>query len=109
ALGAPPRFVAPLERADTVARLPFPEWWHVPTLRVTHRASHIPVDLSREQVVLTVANQDGGAHVDPALEPTYFALTRERLVGEVAIGGKPVSGRATPSPMRSGRSRTRPS
>ena len=63
-----------------------------------HPASHNPVDLSREQLVLTVANQDGGAHVDPALEPTYFALTRESLVGEGAIGGKPVKWESNPVP-----------
>lgn len=36
---------------------------------------------SRERLVLVVANEDGGAHVDPALSESYHALARENAMG----------------------------
>jgi hypothetical protein len=49
-------------------------------------------------LVLTVANRDGGAHVDGMLEETYYTLTRGNLMGELTINGKPVSWDADPVP-----------
>lgn len=97
ALGRPPKIVAPLARAHVLARLPFKEWWESPTLRAPHPATGAGVDFSRRQLVLTVANQDGGGHVDPAVEAAYYSFTR-RGIGEVAIGGKPVSWDSNPVP-----------
>lgn len=36
---------------------------------------------TREDIVLAVANQDGGAHVDPEIEESYKALARENSLG----------------------------
>ena len=39
--------------------------------------------LSRRKIVLSAANQDGGAHVDEALNPGYKALTSDGFAGFV--------------------------
>jgi hypothetical protein len=36
---------------------------------------------TRKDLVLTVADQDGGAHIDPALEEKYVALSRRNSLG----------------------------
>ena len=50
------------------------EWWNEPIFAVNR------VDTSRKDVVLGAANQDGGAHVDHALDADY-----ERLKGGLYI------------------------
>jgi hypothetical protein len=42
----------------------------------------------RKDIILTVADQDGGAHVDPALDSTYAALTRENSLGWMIGDGR---------------------
>ena len=98
ALGRSPRFYAPLGRAGTVSKLPFSAWWEAATLRVPHPETGVGYDFSRKRLVLTMTEQDGGAHVDQALDEPYYALTRESLMGEVAIGGKLVSSDSDPVP-----------
>lgn len=44
--------------------------------------------LSRKDLVLAVANQDGGAHVDPSLNQTYADLSRNNSLGWVFSDGK---------------------
>jgi hypothetical protein len=56
--------------------VPFDSWW----------ATVIFVDnkkrkMSRKDLILSLANQDGGAHVDPALNETYSALSKENSTG----------------------------
>jgi hypothetical protein len=41
--------------------------------------------LTRKGLVLTAANQDGGAHVDPALDETYDKLSRKNALGFVPV------------------------
>ena len=51
--------------------------------------------ISRRYLVLTAANQDGGAHVDPELDEIYADLTRNNSLGWIKadVGGEgPVSG-----------------
>jgi hypothetical protein len=54
--------------------IPFKYWW-------TKAVISMPgdFDLTRKDLVLTMANQNGGAHVDPELEERYYRLTREKL------------------------------
>lgn len=54
----------------------FDDWW---TTAVFTRPSGAP--LSRKEVILTAANQDGGAHVDPALDEDYEALQNGDYLG----------------------------
>lgn len=57
-------------------RLPFAEWWLQPVLRDARREL-----FTRSDVVLKVANQDGGAHVDAAVDSRHHALTRRNSMG----------------------------
>ncbi|MCC0031180.1 MAG: SEC-C domain-containing protein [Brucellaceae bacterium] len=54
----------------------FDDWW---TMAVFTRPSGAP--LSRREIILTAANQDGGAHVDPALDEDYRALQNGDYLG----------------------------
>lgn len=57
-------------------RLPFPEWWGGLVLRAPSGEV-----MSRRDIVTAVADMDGGAHVDPRLEPTYAAFRNGTLLG----------------------------
>jgi hypothetical protein len=60
-----------LPRAPTYPRVPFSEWWEA-TVFIDRRQGR----LSRRTLVLAMAEQDGGAHIDPTLEETYADLSR---------------------------------
>jgi hypothetical protein len=53
-----------------MAHRSFEVWWTEPALEAGG------VTMSRKKIVLGLANQDGGAHVDATLESAYFNLTR---------------------------------
>ena len=40
---------------------------------------------TRKDLVTTVANSDGGAHVDPALDSEYYRLTRKETFGMIRL------------------------
>lgn len=45
--------------------------------------------LTRKQLILIAANQDGGAHIDPALDEVYASLSRKNSLLWVAnVGGE---------------------
>ena len=52
----------------------FDSWWNKPVF--VDKQGHI---LTRKDLILTAANQDGGAHVDPSLDETYANLSRKGL------------------------------
>lgn len=54
----------------------FRDWWWG---RVIRDAKHH--DFTRREVILTLANQDGGSHVDPELDEAYYELSRENSMG----------------------------
>ncbi|MEH1056409.1 hypothetical protein V6U89_14480 [Micromonospora sp. CPCC 206171] len=54
---------------------PFQAWWDSPVMKI---GEHL---WSRKQLVLALANKDGGAHVDPSLDEDYYALSRRNLLG----------------------------
>jgi hypothetical protein len=44
--------------------------------------------MTRRELVLAVANQDGGAHVDPALgDAAYAAVSRDQSLGTITVTG----------------------
>lgn len=45
-------------------------------------------DVVSKDLVLTLANQEGGAHVDPALNERYEVLSKRDGLGWVAISGE---------------------
>lgn len=56
-------------------------WKNEPVLRDDHR--HV---FSRWDIVLAVANQDGGAHVDGKIDEAYHRLANENSIGFVQSG-----------------------
>lgn len=64
--------------------IPFQRWWNGIVFVDNSRRR-----ISRKDLVLSVADQDGGAHVDPGLNATYAALSRSNSIGwSVVKGGK---------------------
>jgi hypothetical protein len=81
-----------IEREQMV---PFDEWWTEPVLKDSKGNR-----FSRSDLVLHVADADGGAHVDPDFSEAYMALSRQNSIGgtyqkagvTVPIEGKPELG-----------------
>ncbi len=61
--------------------IPFSRWWDKVVFVDNKRST-----MTRAQLVLTLANKDGGAHVDPTLDEMYVRLSRENSMGWVAVG-----------------------
>ena len=90
-LGAP-AWVAPLQTerlpplhpaaASTIAVFkPFEAWWTTPVVETSHLKY-----FSRQDLVTIMANQYGGAHVDPEIDSEYEALTVDYLGTQLEIG-----------------------
>jgi hypothetical protein len=60
----------------------FAEWWDMPVIKDQGNAI-----FTRRQIVLHVAETDGGAHVDPKLDEAYLRLSRENSLGWVLSDG----------------------
>lgn len=60
----------------------FEDWWRCVIFRDLEKR-----ELTREGLILVVANQDGGAHVDPNLDEEYSRLSRGNSLGR--FGGGP--------------------
>lgn len=57
----------------------FDTWWEQPIVQDVQRQQ-----LSRKQLVLAMANKDGGAHIDPVLDiPAYVEISRHGTLGYV--------------------------
>jgi hypothetical protein len=61
----------------------FQEWWEKVVFVDPSKNK-----LTRRDVVLVVADQDGGVHVDPSLEEIYSALSRQRSIDWVFSDGQ---------------------
>lgn len=88
--GNPVKWIAPLDDVPFSKWSPFDEWWQKDVFVDANRRS-----LSRKDLVLTAANQDGGTHVDPELGEVYARLARENFLETVGTDGKisyPVAG-----------------
>ncbi|MFZ5723957.1 MAG: hypothetical protein ACOY33_09910 [Pseudomonadota bacterium] len=60
----------------------FEEWWNNPVLKT------MPTKyFSRREIVTYVADCDGGAHVDPALDEAYMKLSRGNALGHRMLYG----------------------
>lgn len=87
--GPKSKYVAMLDQVPFQRWLPFEDWWNEAVFVDKERRS-----LSRKQLVLAVANQDGGAHVDPKLSETYARLSRHNAMGWRI--GDPIKGAPIP-------------
>lgn len=70
------RFIARLDDHRTRLRpLRFDMWWSNPVVAIPPKFR-----LSRKDLVLGVANQDGGAHVDASLREQFAGVARQRFI-----------------------------
>jgi len=76
------RWSAQLSDVPYTAMKPFADWWDAPVFR-----DDLGSVLSRRELVLTMANKDGGAHIDPALSTTYARLSKQNSMGVEWVEG----------------------
>jgi len=70
------RFIARLDDHRTSFNpLPFNTWWTSPVVAIPPKFR-----LTRRDLVLGVANQDGGAHVDASLREQFAGVARQRFI-----------------------------
>ena len=76
--GYGPRYSARVQHSEIEPNsfVGFNRWWTTPTFH-----DYDGNDFSRKTLVLSVANQDGGAHVDSALGASYHALAWDLSAG----------------------------
>lgn len=60
----------------------FPEWWNQVVI-----VDSLKAKFTRRELVLALANKDGGAHVDSHLDESYAELTRKNSVGWMISDG----------------------
>ncbi len=70
---------------DIMNKSEFNKWWSHPVI-VSAKGVDKTI-FSRQNLILNVANTDGGAHVDPELEEVYAELSRMNSVGITVIMG----------------------
>jgi hypothetical protein len=81
AMGPPKtRYVAMLDEVPIRAQAAFAHWWDAPVFIDNDRNS-----LTRKQLVLIAANQDGGAHVDPTIDATYAKLSKQNSMNWTVV------------------------
>lgn len=75
-----PSYWAPLDKGppNRYSRPPcdFAVWWNEEVINDRKGGA-----FNRRDLVLALANKEGGAHVDPKLDPSYAALTRGNSLG----------------------------
>jgi hypothetical protein len=70
------KFVIPTDGRGPGREIPFDDWWYQIVF-----GNGAGLTLSREQLVRAIADQDGGAHVDAAIDAAYAAFSREGATG----------------------------
>lgn len=90
-----PRVAAPPNPNHQIRKIPFDQWWDDPVAKTKGGlGGH---SFSRRDLVLNVADTDGGAHVDSELESEYMDFSRKNSLGwkfgngsmEEAFKGRP--------------------
>ena len=76
-----------LKDDEEIRKQEFNKWWSHPVIVAVTKPDK--TFFSRQNLILNVANTDGGAHVDPDLEGEYIELSRKNSVGYSAtVNGK---------------------
>ena len=73
----------------------FELWWKMVVIKDT-----LGTTFSRRDLILNMANKDGGAHVDPVIKLEYAALTRQNSLGVTGQVGKFQQPRPIPHPEK---------
>ncbi len=69
--------------SPTAARwISFADWWNKPVIKDKNNKK-----FNRRELILNVADTDGGAHVDPELDEAYMFLSRENSLGWIFTSG----------------------
>ncbi len=80
-------YYAPLDDrplfVDVNKKMVFRQWWN--EIIIIDKMRN---EFSRKDLVLSVSNKDGGAHIDPELDEAYAALTRYHSLGWAASDSK---------------------
>lgn len=74
-----PRIETGIEEGEWIS---FSEWWNNPIIVDSKKNS-----FSRKELILALANKDGGAHVDPELDQAYVELSRNNTFGWLFLKG----------------------
>ena len=82
--GSSIQYVPTAEKLPPTRKLGFKAWW-------TNPVTVLPKGLSRREIVLAVADTDGGAHVDADLDDWYEGI-RTGLGLPVTANGQPLAG-----------------
>ena len=76
------KFIPKLDEIADAPMVGFSEWWGTPVLRQRGPRIEAPSrELSRKDVVLGLANMEGGAHVDPNPRFKWWMATRSGAYG----------------------------
>jgi hypothetical protein len=70
------KFLPVFDQPSPVRNLSFQDWWSEPVMRDGYGQT-----FTRKYIVLAVANQDGGSHVDPQIDEAYHRLKNESSLG----------------------------
>ena len=76
AKGSQSKYIPMLDDVPFSKMVPFSEWWETQIFCDSQKRC-----LSRRALITTAANQDGGAHVDPALDIIYSDLVYNNSLG----------------------------
>ncbi|MFE2961817.1 hypothetical protein [Nocardia tengchongensis] len=82
-----------IEQSVSTRYVSFDDWWHGAVLLDANGA-----EFSRKDLVLALANKDGGAHIDRLNENTY-ALVHSNSTGFTRFGGDNAAGEPIPTPI----------
>lgn len=77
------RYFPSLDFGPVKKMIPVSQWWDQ-IIFVLDPQTH----LSRRKIILSAANQDGGAHVDASLSKEYEALSSDGAIGHFTYGSK---------------------
>jgi hypothetical protein len=77
----PPEYVAHFDTGSH-RLVPFDQWWDAPVIIDFKQR-----EISRKRLILAVANQDGGAHVDPELDDIYADISRSNSMSRMYSSG----------------------
>lgn len=79
-----PRTVIPFRPYTDENMVPFDIWWRGQEFHVLYKN----IVFTRKELVLTIANQDGGAHVDPTIDERIAILGRKKSPWNVMYDDK---------------------
>lgn len=78
------KYIAMLDDVPCKKMVDFDTWWNAIIFRDLE--GH---QISRKNLVVTMANQDGGAHVDPSINEEYSRLSKGKSLGRMySVDGK---------------------